>query len=185
MAIKATIYKAKVQFSDLDRNIYTDHNLTLARHPSETDERMMVRLLAFVLNAPDNNDLGTLEFGRDMWEPDDACLIQLDLTGQTEHWIDVGQPEDKRMIRACGRARHVSVYSYGSGGPTWWGKVSNQLARTRNLKVWQLPAEQTQALAALADRSMDLQFTLQDGGIWISVGNQSVEVIPEKLLGGD
>ena len=103
MAINATIYKATVQFSDLDRNCYSDHSLTLARHPSETDERMMIRLLAFVLNAPANNDLGTLEFGKDMWDPDEPCLIQTDLTGLTEHWIDVGQP-DVLAAQRIGRA---------------------------------------------------------------------------------
>ena len=183
MAIKATIHKAAVQFSDLDRNIYSDHNLTIARHPSETDERMMVRLLAVVLNAPTNNDLGTLEFGKDMWEPDDACLVQLDLTGLTEHWIDIGQPEEKRILRACGRARRVTLYAYGTTTDAWWPKIKDKLTRTSNLKVWQLPPDQTQALAALADRSMTLQFTLQEGGLWIECGGKSVELTPMLLMG--
>ena len=109
MAIKATIYKAKVQFSDLDRNIYTDHNLTLARHPSETDERMMVRLLAFVLNAPVNNDRGTLEFGRDMWEPDEPALWHKNFSDEILHWVEVGQPDDKRLMKASGRARQAQA----------------------------------------------------------------------------
>ena len=185
MAIKATIHKATVQFSDLDRNIYSDHNLTIARHPSETDERMMVRLLAFVLNAPTDNDLGTLEFGKDMWEPDDPCLVQIDLTGLTEHWIDIGQPEEKRILRACGRARRVTIYSYGTSTTAWWGKIESKLTRTRNLTVWELPAEKTEALAAFVDRSMDLQFTIQDGILLISLGTQSIEITPVKLMGED
>ena len=100
MALKATIYKATVNLSDLDRNHYTDHQLTLACHPSETGERMMLRLLAFVLQAPENNDRGTLEFGKEMWDPDEPCLWQKDLTGLIEHWIDLGQPDEKRLRQA-------------------------------------------------------------------------------------
>jgi len=92
MALKAIIYRAGVSFSDLDRNLYSDHTLTIARHPSETEERMMVRLLAFVLNAPATNDLGMLEFGKDMWEADEPALSQHDLTGLLMHWIELGQP---------------------------------------------------------------------------------------------
>ena len=185
MAIKATIHKASVQFSDLDRNQYSDHTLTIARHPSETDERMMIRLLAFVLNAPSNNDLGTLEFGKDMWDPDEPCLWQKDLTGLTEHWIDIGQPEDKRITRACGRSKHVTIYSFSSATPTWWSGVATKLSRITNLKVWQIPAEQSQQLATLADRGMDLQVTLQEGMLYVSEGTKSVEITPVCLFGGE
>ncbi|MDB6137615.1 MAG: hypothetical protein JWO94_687 [Verrucomicrobiaceae bacterium] len=183
MAIKATIYKASVQFSDLDRNYYADHSLTIARHPSETDERMMVRVLAFVLNAPANNDLGTLEFGKDMWDPDEPCLIQTDLTGLTEHWIDVGQPDEKRVLRACGRAKRVTVYGFGTTTTAWWGKAAPKLARTSNLTVWQIPAEQSQQLAALAERGMNVQITIQDGMMYVEAGGQSVEVTLVCLFG--
>jgi len=104
MALKATIHKAGVSFSDLDRNVYADHEITLARHPSETEERMMVRLLAWVLNASENNDHGTLAFGKDMWEPEEPSLVQNDLTGLRLHEIEIGQPEEKRLVRACGRS---------------------------------------------------------------------------------
>ncbi len=184
MAIKATIYKASVQFSDLDRNAYSDHSLTIARHPSETDERLMIRLLAFVLNAPANNDLGLLEFGKDMWDPDEPCLIQTDLTGLTEHWIDVGQPDEKRVLRACGRAKRVSVYSFGTTTASWWAKTGPKLTRTTNLTVWQVPAEQSEQLATLAERGMKLQVTIQDGVIYVEAGGKSVEVTITCLFGG-
>lgn len=183
MAIKATIHKASVQFSDLDRNVYSDHNLTIARHPSETDERMMVRLLAFVLHAPADNDHGLLEFGKDMWDPDEPCLVQRDLTGLLIHWIDLGQPDDKRMLRACGRTKRVTVYSYGTTTDAWWGKTGAKLARATNLSVWQIPAEQSQQLATLAERGMTLQVTSQDGVIYIGAGARSVEITPICLFG--
>lgn len=184
MALKATIYKANVQFSDLDRNLYSDHNLTIARHPSETDERMMIRVLAYTLNAPANNDLGTLELGKDMWDPDEPAMWQKDLTGLLLHWIEVGQPDEKRISRASSRARKVSIYSFNSATASWWSGVSDKVSRIRHLNVWQIPAEQSQQLGGLAQRSMNLQITLQDGGFWISEGERSVEITPTCLFGG-
>src|SRR4051812_7859601 len=110
MAIKATIHKVTLEIANLDRQLYRDCEATIARHPSETDERMLIRLLAFALEVPPNDDRGALEFGKDMWEPDEPPLVQKDLTGQLEHWIEVGQPEDKRLLRASSRAKLVSVY---------------------------------------------------------------------------
>lgn len=184
MSLKAIIHKASIQFSDLDRNIYHDHSLTIARHPSETDERMMIRLLAFVLNAPANNDQGTLEFAKDMWEPDEPCLWQKDLTGLLVHWIEVGQPDEKRIIRACGKARRVSVYSFNSATATWWSGIAAKLARASNLTVCQIPATQSQQLAALADKAMDLQVTIQDGELSVSAGAITVVITPTTLIGG-
>lgn len=183
MALKAIIHKARVSFSDLDRNVYADHDLTLARHPSETEERMMVRLLAYVLNVPEDNDHGTLEFAKDMWEPDEPALVQRDLTGLLVHEIELGQPEEKRLVRACGRSQKVTVYTFSGTSATWWAGVASKLSRVRNLTVWQLPPEQTQALGALADRAMDVQITLQEGTLFVGVGDKTVEMVPVRLFG--
>jgi uncharacterized protein YaeQ len=185
MALKATIYKASISFSDLDRNVYADHELTIARHPSETEERMMVRLLAWVLNAPENNDHGTLEFGKDMWEPEEPSLVRNDLTGLRMHEIEIGQPEEKRLVRACGRSKQVMVYGFSNTTAAWWAGVAEKLSKVRNLTVWQLPPEQTQVLAALVDRTMELQITLQDGVLTVDGGGKSVEITPVKLFGGE
>lgn len=183
MALKAIIHKAAVNVSDLDNNLYSDHALTVARHPSETEERMMVRILAFALNAPQDNDQGVLEFGKDMWEPDEPALYQNDLTGLRMHEIELGQPEEKKLVRACGRSKRVTVFTYGGTSGAWWAAVSAKLARVRNLTVWQLPPEQVTALGALADKSMDLQVTVQDGAWWVGCGERSVEVSPVRLFG--
>lgn len=183
MALKATIYKASVSFSDLDRNVYVDHTLTLARHPSETEERLMIRLLAFVLNVPATNDLGTLEFGKDMWEADEPALSQHDLTGLLVHWIELGQPEERRLVRACGRAKRVTVYGFSGTTAAWWTSIKDRFTRVNNLSVWLIPPAQSQALGGLATRSMDLQVTAQDGGLWISEGTRSVELVPVLLFG--
>lgn len=185
MALKATICKARVELADMDRQVYGEHDLTIARHPSETDERMLVRLLAFALSAPVNNDNGALEFGKDMWDADEPALLQKDLTGQVAHWIDVGQPDEKRLLRASARAGRVSVYSFSASTPIWWRGIATKLTRAGNLTVWQIPSEQSRALAALAHRSMRLQVTVQDGTIWVGDGDRSVEVAPLRLCGGD
>jgi uncharacterized protein YaeQ len=183
MAIKATIYKASLEISDLDRQLYSDHEMTIARHPSETDERMMIRLLAFALNVPANRDRGDLEFGKDIWDPDEPALWQKDLTGQIEHWIEIGQPDEKQMLRVAARAGRVSIYSYTASTPVWWKGVMDKLTRAKNLEVWQIPPTQSQALAALAQRTMRLHVTRQEGSVWFSEGDKSVEVVPIRLLG--
>lgn len=185
MALKAIIHKASVSFSDLDRNVYADHEITIARHPSETEERMMVRLLAWVLNAPENNDHGTLELGKDMWEPEEPSLVQNDLTGLRMHEIEVGQPEEKRLVRACGRSKCVTVYGFANATAAWWAGVAEKLAKVKNLTVWQLAPEQVKALGALADRAMVLQMTVQDGVITLDAGGRSVDITPTQLFGGE
>jgi uncharacterized protein YaeQ len=182
MALKATIYKATVQLSDIDRGVYGDYPITLARHPSETDERMLIRLLAFALNVPADSDHGALEFAKDMWEADEPSLWQKDFTGRLLHWIEVGQPDEKRLLRAVARVDRVSVYSFSASTAVWWKSLAPRLARTRNLAVWQVPADQSAALAALAQRTMELQVTVQDSAIWVGDGTRSIEVAPVALL---
>jgi uncharacterized protein YaeQ len=126
MALKATIYKATVQLSDIDRGVYGDYPVTIARHPSETDERMLIRLLVFALNVPADGEHGALEFAKDMWEADEPSLWQKDLTGRLRHWIEVGQPDEKRLLRAAARVDLVSVYSFSSSTAIWWKNLAVQ-----------------------------------------------------------
>jgi uncharacterized protein YaeQ len=181
MAIKATIHKAQLQIADMDRHVYVDHAVTIARHPSETDERMMIRLLAFALNVPADPNNGALELAKDLWDTDEPALWHKDLTGQIVHWIDVGQPDDKRLMKASGRADRVSVYSHAASTPIWWSGIATKITRANNIAVWQIAAAQSQALATLAQRGMQLQVSVQDGGVWISDGQQSIEITPERL----
>lgn len=184
MALKATIYKAQLQIADMDRGVYGDHNVTIARHPSEADERMMIRLLAFALNVPADDKKGHLEFAKDLWDVDEAALWHKDYTDAILHWIDVGQPDDKRLMRAAGRAERVSVYSFASSTSVWWKTMETKLTRAANLVVWQIDAAQSQALAKLANRTIQLQVTVQDGTVWMSTGAESVEITPRRLTPG-
>ena len=171
MAIKATIFKADLQIADIDRGYYAGHALTLARHPSETDERMMMRVLAFALNADE-----ALAFGRGLSADDEPDLWRKDLTGVIELWIDVGLPDEKQVRRACGRAGRVIVYAYGSGADIWWGQNGDKLARNRNLSVFRLPVATTRELARLAQRNMKIQFTVHDGQVSVGDENEIVQV---------
>jgi uncharacterized protein YaeQ len=173
MAAKATVYKAELSVSDMDRHYYATHPLTLALHPSETEERMMVRLLAFALNASEQ-----LAFGRGISsteeEPD---LWARDLTGLIELWIEVGQPDEQRLRKACGRSREVRVYCYsGRSAAVWWQKIGAGLARFDNLRVFEIPAETSQQVAALAARNMQLQCLVQDGHAQLMDATSSVDV---------
>ncbi len=127
MALKATIHRATVQLADMDRQIYGDHEMMIARHPSETDERMLVRLLAFALNIPASEDHGTLVFAKDMWDPDEPALWQKDLTGEIQHWIEVGQPDDRRIMQASSRAGRATIYSFSSSASQWWSGIQRKL----------------------------------------------------------
>jgi uncharacterized protein YaeQ len=164
MALKATIFKANLQVTDTDRHYYQSHTLILARHPSETDERMMVRLLAFALHAGE-----TLEFSKGLSTPDEPALWSKRFDGEIETWIDVGQPEEKRIRKTCARAREVFVYSYGGrAADLWWKQVHDKLGRFDNLTVINLPEAATAELAGLAQRTMQLQCTIQEGQVWMS-----------------
>ncbi|HEY8097482.1 MAG TPA: YaeQ family protein, partial [Methylobacter sp.] len=158
MALKATIFKAELQIADMDRNYYQDHALTIARHPSETDERMMMRILAFILHASE-----ALTFGKGLSADDEPDLWQKDLTGAIELWIEVGQPDEKRILKACGRAAKVFIYSYGNTSNIWWNQINSRIERAKNLTVVNLPSATSMALAKLAQRNMQLQCTIQDG----------------------
>ena len=178
MALKSTIFKVELQIADLDRNYYQNHALTVARHPSETDERMLVRVLAFALYADP-----ALSFGKGLSSEDEPDLWRKDLTGAIDLWIEVGLPDEKRIRRACGRARQVVVVTYGGRvADIWWQQNKAALQRQDKLAVINLAAAETQALAALAARNMQLQCTLQESELWLIADGQSVHIAPETLL---
>lgn len=179
MALKATIFKATLNVADTDRNHYGEYPLTIARHPSETDERMQVRMLAFAAHAHER-----LQFTRGLSSDEEPDLWQKDLTDAIELWIETGLPDERRVRKACNRAQQVVVYAYGGrSADLWWQQNGEALARFRNLRVFALPKAQTDALAALTERTMALQITIQDGAFWVSAGDHTVPVTPTILFG--
>lgn len=174
MALKSTIYKADLQISDMDRHYYQNHQLTIAKHPSETDERMMVRVLAFALNASES-----LAFGKGLSDVEEPDVWQKDLTGAIDLWIEVGLPDDKAILKACGRSERVIVYSYGTTADIWWKQMGSRVERAKALSVIHIPPHVTDQLQQLAQRSMQLQCTIDDGQIWIGSDDLTVQVTPE------
>jgi uncharacterized protein YaeQ len=178
MALNSTVYKAELQVSDMDRHYYATHPLTLARHPSETEERLMVRLLAYALFADER-----LEFGKGLSQDDEPDLWQKDYTGDILLWIELGQPDETRVRKACGRARHVVVITYGGqAAEVWWAKSGAALARNKNLSVLDIPPETVQELTGLSERSMRLQVLVQDGELQLMGEQSAVAVQPIKRL---
>jgi uncharacterized protein YaeQ len=184
LALKSTIYKAQLAVADIDRGYYADHALTLARHPSETDERMMVRLAALALHAHTLQTVcggdGTLAFGKGLSDPDEPDVWLRDFTGLTRLWIEVGQPDETALTKACRQADQVAVYVFHHAAEVWWKGIETKLTRLPKLQVWRIPAEASQQLAQLAERSMQLQATVQEGVLMMGNGARSVDIEPVR-----
>ncbi|HUN93820.1 MAG TPA: YaeQ family protein [Burkholderiaceae bacterium] len=177
MALRATVYKVDLQVSDIDRACFGTFPLSLARHPSETEERLMVRLLAFALHADEG-----LGFGRGISTEDEPALWRRDLTGAITSWIEVGLPDERVLKRAAGRSEEVVVYTYGGRtARQWWQQNAASLNRLRNLRVVDLPPELTTALADRAKRNMAVDVTVQEGEMWISIGDDTLHARPDVL----
>ncbi|WP_179588659.1 YaeQ family protein [Pigmentiphaga litoralis] len=176
MALGSVVYKAALQVADMDRHYYADHALVLAQHPSETSERMMVRLLAFALHANEY-----LVFGQGLSNDEEPDLWIKDLTGAIQLWIEVGLPDEKWVRKACSRADEVIVYAYGRTADAWWAKHRAKLERLDNLTVYRLPVEQSRDIGLLAKRSMQVQCTVQDQEAWLTDGDAAVRVVRETL----
>jgi uncharacterized protein YaeQ len=179
MALKATIFKVDLSVADMDRNLFEDYSLTLARHPSENDIRMMVRLLAFMRYADER-----LEFGKGLSTDEEPDLWLKDLTGAIDLWIVVGQPDERWLRKASGRAEKVVAFTYGGRvAEMWWDQNRTTLEKLPNLTVFRLPPESTQALADLANRTMSLQCMIQDGEMLITGEGEAVRVEPVLVCG--
>jgi uncharacterized protein YaeQ len=169
MALPSTVFKAELQISDMDRNYYQTNVVTLARHPSETDERMMMRVLAFAMNASEN-----LSFANGLTANDEPDLWQKDFSGTILLWIMVGLPDEKQIKKACSRSEEVIIYCYGTGVEVWWSGLN--AAKFNNLSVFCIPPSVSQALAHSVERSMKIQCTIQDGMLWWSSKEASIDI---------
>lgn len=179
MALKSTVYKAHLQIADMNRHYYQDHQLTLARHPSETEKRLMLRVLAFALYASDD-----LQFTKGLCEDDEPELWQVNPDQTIELWIELGTPDFKRLKKAASRAKQVVLLCYGDNAVgQWWPSLQPQAAQLENLTVIQIQDAQAEALALMAERGMQLSFTCQDDTILVANSETSMELIPQLLLG--
>ena len=169
MALKATIYKANIELADMDRNYYDSLQLTIAQHPSETPQRLMVRLMAYLLNAhPD------LRFGKGVSDEDEAAIWQINYSDEINLWIELGQLDEKRLKKACNQAKAVKLYCYGSSVNTWWSQVAQNLISFDRLTIEQFEFSTCEKLVSLLARNMDFQCSIQDGQLWLTAGDETL-----------
>ena len=173
MGTKSTIYKAELMITDMDRQYYETHNLVIAQHPSEPDRRLMARLLVFALFADKR-----LEFGRGISSDQDPDFWRRDLTGVIEQWIEMGQPEESDIRKACGLSKEVIVVTYsGNSADVWWTKNATSLSKLKNLKVLDIQSDSLDEATRLLDRRMSLTATIQDGEFQLSNGTDCCVVV--------
>lgn len=178
MALKSTIFKVALNVADMVRHVYGDFSLTIARHPSETDERMMLRVIVFALHAHER-----LEFGKGISTDDEPDLWLRTLSNEIDLWVELGTPNERRLRKACGRSAEVILYCYGGRSVSmWWEKNADQLKRFNNLAVFEIDTIASQALAALAEANMTLQCTVDDGEVSVSSHyGEQVSIVPVRL----
>ncbi len=161
MAINSTINKVTLDIADMDRQYYQSHELTLAQHPSETHFRFMIRLIVFIKNAHEQ-----LKFTKGLCQDEEPELWQKSLTDEIELWIEFGQPDEKRIRKACGRAKHVIIYCYHEKkAKVWWQQQQQKLQRFNNLSIQFITAP---GIEELYQRSMHLQCSLEDNSLYIN-----------------
>ena len=163
MALKASIYKANLSVSDMDRNVFGDFNLTVALHPSETVERMMVRILAFCYRAAEN-----LTFTKGLSSMDEPDLWLKHDNGTILEWIEVGQPTPERLKKASGQSQAVEVFTYGRGMDVWWKSNSAAIRALPKVSIHYFAADELQSLTALADKTMNLTVTITESIAYVS-----------------
>ena len=176
MALKPTIYKAQIELADSDRNCFESLSLTIAQHPSETLERMAARLLAYCLNNARN-----LEFTKGLSTADEPDLWRHSDSGEIEQWIEIGQPEEPRLRKACGKAREVRVYAFGKSAATWWKLNGEAIGALPRIQVWQFDWGEIEAMAKLLDRTMQLNMSVVGGVVYLDNGKDSISLEPNML----
>ena len=177
MALKATIFKVELSIADMDRHYYADHHLTIARHPSESDKRMMLRVIAFAFNANEH-----LIFTKGLSDVDEPEVWQKNYSDEIELWIELGQPSEQRIKKGCNQAQQMLVYSFDNGMfNQWWLKEKNVLNQRKNLSIYTIAEDIIEQLANLVTRTMKIQCTIDDGQAWFTLANANVEVTMKKI----
>lgn len=177
MALKSTIFKVNLSISDVNRAYYEEHPLVLARHPSENDVRMFLRIVAFATNAHEH-----LQFTKGLSESDEPDLWQIDLTGAIQHWIELGQPQEKRIRQAAGKSSRVTIVTYPkSAGLVWYESMKSSLGRFKNLRVLNLQILNEADVAALVNRTMNLTCVIDGQDILLTNGAESLNFLLSEL----
>lgn len=175
MALKATVYKAHINVADMDRHVYLDVNHTVACHPSETIQRFMLRILAWGLNADEN-----LKFTKGLCDTDEPDLWIVNYSDEIELWVELGLPDEKRLRKASHKAQNVILFAYDNNAATiWWQQNQNKINTLDNVSVVFINDQTLVELEQVAERSMQLQLTIEGEQAWLSSDKGNVTIIPE------
>jgi uncharacterized protein YaeQ len=178
MALKATIFKVKLSLSNLNIHHYDDYTLTLARHPSENNLRMMARVLAFCLNAQEEN----LAFTKGISDDTEPDLWKINHDGSIEHWIELGHLDERRIRQAAAKARKVSIYTYqGEQSLRWFSSIENSLSRFDNLNITHLAFSEEGSIETLVERGMNITCSIEENEIWLSTESERL-MVEYKML---
>jgi uncharacterized protein YaeQ len=178
MALKATIYKVDLNIANMDKHYFANHNFTLACHPSETTERLMLKILAFCYLAHDD-----LEFTKGLYDVDLPELWRKNLTDDILQWVEIGMPDETRLRKSCQRAEQVVVFTYQplADVQNWWRGVQAKAERFNNLAVLSIDEADLTRLASFNARTMQIQCNIQDDHLFISDDVQSMDLVFGKV----
>jgi len=171
MAINSTVVRAKISIADMTRHYYQDLHLTLAQHPSENENRLMIRLLAYIINAQES-----LCFTKGLSTSDEPDIWMKDLTGEINLWIELGLPDESRIKKAVNRSQHTILYCYDDKSFTPWFKKNESRFGHKTLSIYKVKDNDAMSLSLLYKRALDWQVNIDETGIMI-IDNTSQAVI--------
>jgi uncharacterized protein YaeQ len=165
VALTATIYNFRIELADSDRQVYESLALRVARHPSETEEYLLTRVLAYALEFTEG-----IEFSRGLSEPDEPAISVRDLTGALRSWIDIGTPEAGRLHKACKAAPRVAVYTHRDPAQLIGKLAGERIHRAEALEVYAIDRGLVSALTARLERRMAFDLSVSDRELYLSIG---------------
>jgi uncharacterized protein YaeQ len=177
MALGSTIYKIDINLSNFNTHYYEDFNLTLAKHPSENESRMMYRLLAFLYCAHTD-----LKFTKGLSGIEEAELWQKNYTGEIIQWIDLGLPDMKRIRQACGKSQSVKVFTYHQNKALeWYQKNKSDFDRNKKLDVYHFNVSENGPIDKFVTKSMRLSCIIEEQQMYLSDDNERIGIKVEKF----
>ena len=177
MALQATPYKIELNLTDIDRSVYENLRFTVARHPSETEERLCVRLIAYALWYSEQ-----LAFGRGLSDVDEPALWEKSLDDRVLHWIEVGQPDAERITWCSRRAERFTLLAYGNLR-VWQGRVLEPLRTLKNIHVLAVDQEALANLAQDLPRALSWSVMISDGELFVTDERGQHEIPLQWLVG--
>jgi uncharacterized protein YaeQ len=176
MALTATIYNLDVELADTDRGVYESLSFKVAQQPSESDEHMMARVLAYCLEYTEG-----IGFSKGIADPEDPALFVRDLTGALRVWIDIGSPDAARLHKAGKAAPRVAVYTHKDPAQLLRALDGERIHRAEALELYALDRELIAELVARRDRRTKLDVTVTQGHLYVTIDGETHEGTVERI----